>query len=61
VDAIVNIGEEPWDIAAAQVIVEEAGGRLTDFTGRAGVYGGTCLASNGRLHDQLLGILARCR
>jgi myo-inositol-1(or 4)-monophosphatase len=61
VDAIVNIGEAPWDIAAAQVIVEEAGGRLTNFTGTPGVYGGTCVASNGRLHDQLLDLLSSCR
>ncbi len=61
VDAVVNIGEAPWDIAAAQVIVEEAGGRLTDFAGRPGIYGGTCVASNGALHERLLELLAACR
>jgi histidinol-phosphatase len=57
VDAIVNIGESPWDIAAARIIVEEAGGRLTDFRGAPTVYTGTAVTSNGRLHDSLLKIL----
>lgn len=60
VDAIVNIGENPWDIAAAQVIVEEAGGRLTDFGGVPGVYAGTAVTSNGHLHGDLLGLVAGC-
>jgi histidinol phosphatase-like enzyme (inositol monophosphatase family) len=57
VDAVVNIGEAPWDIAAARIIVEEAGGRLTDFSGAPTVYGGTTLATNGHLHPALLKIL----
>jgi histidinol phosphatase-like enzyme (inositol monophosphatase family) len=42
-----------WDIAALQVIVEEAAGRFTDFSGRHGVYG-EAISSNGRLHDVIL-------
>ncbi len=57
VDAVINIGEAPWDIGAARVILEEAGGRLTDFTGTATVYGGTTLATNGALHSALMGTL----
>jgi histidinol phosphatase-like enzyme (inositol monophosphatase family) len=57
VDAVVNIGEAPWDIAAARIILEEAGGRLTDFTGVPTVYGGTTLATNGHLHGALFEIL----
>jgi histidinol-phosphatase len=57
VDAVINIGEAPWDIGAARVILEEAGGRLTDFTGAATVYGGTTLATNGKLHGALAEIL----
>jgi histidinol phosphatase-like enzyme (inositol monophosphatase family) len=59
-DAVVMIGESPWDVAAAQVIVEEAGGRFTDFRGRHTVYGGTTVATNGRIHDDLLTLLADC-
>ena len=40
-----------WDVAALKVIVEEAGGRLTDLDGRSGIYGSTVFASNGLLHD----------
>jgi len=43
-----------WDVAPLQVLVEEAGGRLTDLDGRRGIYGTTVFASNGLLHDAAL-------
>ncbi|GAB3909765.1 histidinol-phosphatase [Kibdelosporangium lantanae] len=49
----------PWDVAAVQVIIEEAGGRFTDLTGAADFQGGTALSTNGRLHDAALAQLAR--
>lgn len=61
VDAVVMNGEFPWDIAAAQVILEEAGGLLTDFTGQRSVYSGTTLATNGHLHPALMELLKDCR
>jgi histidinol-phosphatase len=48
---------KPWDVAAVKILVEEAGGRLTDFSGRATIYDGTVLASNGRLHGEGLRVL----
>jgi histidinol-phosphatase len=48
---------KPWDLAPCQVLVEEAGGRFTDFEGRATIYGGSALATNGRLHDAALRLL----
>ena len=48
---------KPWDIAAVKIVVEEAGGRLTDFSGRSTIYDGTVLASNGWLHALALGLL----
>jgi histidinol-phosphatase len=48
---------KPWDIAAVKVLVEEAGGRLTDFAGRDTIHHGTVLASNGRLHGEALRLL----
>jgi histidinol-phosphatase len=48
----------PWDAAAPVVLVEEAGGRATDFDGNRSVYNRTFLATNGRLHDEVLGILS---
>jgi len=48
---------KPWDVAAVKILVEEAGGRLTDFAGRPTIYGGTVLATNGRLHADALRLL----
>jgi myo-inositol-1(or 4)-monophosphatase len=48
---------KPWDIAAGAIILEEAGGRVTDFNG--GPFSSRrpqLLATNGRIHDQMLGI-----
>jgi histidinol-phosphatase len=47
----------PWDVAAAQVLVEQAGGRFTDLDGVARYDGGTALSSNGLLHDAALALL----
>ena len=48
---------KPWDIAALQVIVEEAGGRATTYEGSADIFGGTLVTSNGLLHDEMLRLL----
>ena len=53
VDPVVSL----WDMAASQVIVEEAGGRQTDLTGASRPDGGSGLATNGLLHDAALSIL----
>ncbi len=44
----------PWDVAAVQVIVEEAGGRFTDLRGEARFDGRNALSTNGLLHDGVL-------
>ncbi len=49
----------PWDWAATEVIVEEAGGRITTLTGAEPVPGGTLLVSNGRVHDTIVTELAK--
>jgi len=46
-----------WDLAALQVIVQEAGGTFTDLGGRARPDGGSAVSTNGRLHTQVLEIL----
>jgi histidinol-phosphatase len=53
-EAMVEVDLKTWDAAAPFVIVEEAGGRVTDFEGRRAIDSGSFLASNGRLHDVLL-------
>lgn len=47
-------GLSPWDVAPLVVIVEEAGGRLTDLQGVTRIDGGAAVATNGRLHDDVL-------
>jgi histidinol-phosphatase len=56
--AIDAIGVSEWDLAAIQVIVEEAGGRFSDFGGVSRIDGGAAVTSNGLLHDELLASLA---
>jgi histidinol-phosphatase len=48
-----------WDWAPMKILVEEAGGRLTGFSGESHSADGTVLASNGRLHDEALRLLGR--
>jgi myo-inositol-1(or 4)-monophosphatase len=52
----------PWDTAAGRVIVEEAGGRVTDFSGAVHrLDGEETAASNGPLHAPLTGMIAEVR
>lgn len=45
---------QPYDMAALQPIVEEAGGRFTSVDGETGPWHGSALATNGLLHDEVL-------
>jgi histidinol-phosphatase len=59
VDAAVDArGVSEWDVAAVQVIVEEAGGRFSDASGERRIDSGTAVTSNGLVHDELLAALA---
>jgi histidinol-phosphatase len=49
-DPVTNV----WDLAAVKLVVEEAGGRLTDLGGRARSDGGSGVSTNGLLHDEAL-------
>jgi histidinol-phosphatase len=46
-----------WDSAALLPIIEEAGGRFTDWSGRRTIAGPDALATNGLLHDEVLALL----
>ncbi len=48
----------PWDIAALQVLIEEAGGRATTLGGERSIYQGSLVSSNGLLHAEALALLA---
>jgi histidinol-phosphatase len=60
-----EIGLDPivslWDLAAPRAIVEEAGGRFSDFSGAPRADGGSGLATNGLLHDSVLEIIGPAR
>jgi histidinol-phosphatase len=58
VDACVETTANLWDLAAPKLIVEEAGGRLTDLSGRPRADGGNAVASNGLLHEEVIAALA---
>lgn len=62
-EGVCDIGLDPivslWDLAALQVIVEEAGGRFTNFGGEARPDGGSAISSNGLLHEEARSILTR--
>ena len=57
-EAMVEVGPNSWDLAAPSIVVEEAGGRMTDIRGERTIHGGSALATNGILHDE---IVARLR
>ncbi len=51
---------QPWDVAAGYLIVQEAGGRITDFSGAPyNVFTQETLATNGLIHEAMLGVIRR--
>lgn len=51
---------KPWDLAAGVLIIKEAGGRVTNFSGSdVDIYGMEIVASNGLIHDAMLEVLNR--
>lgn len=53
---------QAWDVAAGALLVEEAGGRVTDFQGGAySPFGREIIASNGPLHPRLLDVITGLR
>ncbi|MDP9405492.1 MAG: histidinol-phosphatase [Actinomycetota bacterium] len=49
---------KPWDIAALECIVTEAGGRMTSYDGGSSLATGETVCTNGLLHDEVLALLA---
>src|ERR1700682_3296738 len=53
-DGFWEFGLKPWDTAAGVLLVEEAGGKITDFSGQPYRLGGpVILATNGLIHDEM--------
>lgn len=53
-EAMVEVDLSTWDAAAPTLIIEEAGGRVTDLDGNRAIDTRTILATNGLLHDEIL-------
>src|SRR5207244_13186509 len=52
-EAMIEVDLSVWDYAAPMLLVEEAGGRVTDFDGNRDLDGRTFLATNGILHETI--------
>ena len=53
-EAMFETGAKTWDLAGPLVVIEEAGGRVTDVLGDRRIDTGSSVASNGLLHEELL-------
>lgn len=56
-EAHLELGLKVWDVAPMKVIVEEAGGMYADLEGGSNVYTGSCLISNGLVHEEIMRLL----
>ncbi len=60
IESIMIPGAHPWDVVAGVLLVEEAGGRVTDFQGREwNLDSRDMLATNGKKHGEVLRIINR--
>ncbi|WP_100472809.1 histidinol-phosphatase [Mycobacteroides abscessus] len=61
-EGAVDIAAEPevslWDLAPLDILVREAGGRFTNLAGEPGPHGGSAVATNGLLHEEVLKALS---
>jgi histidinol-phosphatase len=59
VDISAEVDVSLWDLAALQIIVQEAGGTFTDLAGQAVPDAGSAVCTNGHLHGEVLDLLAQ--
>lgn len=52
-DPIMNV----WDCAALLPIIEEAGGKFTDWQGRNTIHGGNAISTNALVFDQVMDVI----
>lgn len=57
-EAMLDPVMSPWDAAALQPIIEEAGGVFTDWSGKRTAFGGSSVATNVALSDSIRSLLA---
>jgi myo-inositol-1(or 4)-monophosphatase len=52
-------GLKPWDVAAGVLMIEEAGGRVSDYKGQPlNIFTPPIVASNGLIHEQMMRVLS---
>ena len=56
-ELMVDHGVHVWDVAGIKVIVEEAGGKFSDWEGNPSIHRPDVIASNGKVHEAALGLL----
>ncbi len=57
-DGFWEVHLNPWDICAGKLIVEEAGGKVTDFNGKQiSIFNKTILSTNGKIHNKMSELL----
>jgi len=56
-DVFFEFGPKAWDISAFQIIIKQAGGKYSNFEGDEFALGGTSLATNSLLHQEMLQII----
>ena len=58
-DGFWEVALHPWDMAAGALLIEEAGGKLTNFSGSTfDLYQKQIVTSNGKIHNEMLEVLA---
>jgi histidinol-phosphatase len=58
-EAAIERDLKPWDVAAVECIVREAGGRITSYAGGSPLESGEAVSTNGLVHDEVLALLSR--
>lgn len=59
-DAFYEINLSPWDVAAGALIVHEAGGKISDYSGNSNyIFGKEIIASNGIVHSEVLDVIRK--
>ena len=57
-DGFWEVHLHPWDICAGKLIVEEAGGMVSDFKGKPiDIFSKKILSTNGKIHNQIIGLM----
>jgi histidinol-phosphatase len=60
-DLMVDPVAAVWDLAALLPVIEEAGGTFSDWQGRRTIHSGQAIATNGRIHDEVLALISSSR